>query len=165
MRCHAVVVAAAAVVAACSGAAKSREDFVARASAGERFTRQDHYTIPRPLGDVETSLQAMAQQCYGKTIYKQGAGPAPGSTSTSSATYIAWVRRAADATVQLTLLVLYSPRPVPSPQEGIYYLAADVRDAAPATHVDLYFTFRWKEITESVRSWISGAFPACPELD
>jgi hypothetical protein len=153
------------VAPACMHIPQNRQQFVAAVREGSSFTEVEDKTIERGFDSVVAMLTQKSDECLAKDVDRTGY--AGSQLEVASGKYLPVIEQKGQNSVEFTLRVQHSPRPIGAPEGGVYVIAIDLsREGASRTKATLYTaTMGYDDIVAALRAWLAGENAECPELD
>ncbi len=144
---------------------QTRQEFVKAVAEGARATKMETITVTRSFEEVSRLLQKKTAACLDVEVRRSAY---VGYMEVSSSDYNPTFTRVGKIKAEFTLQVVHRPRGIghTPPPGGLYVMAADLRPLpGNRTEIVLYHpTIGFKNITKSMKAWISGEDAACPKM-
>jgi len=150
---------AAAMLAGCVANPQTADEFRKTASEGGRVTTFD---VIRPFRDVAGAFRSKAPECLNATVREvHQTGTAMWMTvRVYKPTVLVNDKRA-----ELQLRLHYEGLSIGQPPEGYYVFVADATPAGGGkTHVGIYSSTSYDNVTRAVTGWVTGKNIGCPDL-
>ena len=145
---------------------QTRQEFVKAVAAGARATKMETFTVTRSFEGVFRLLEKKTSACLDVEVRRSGF--VGNQMEVSSSDYNPTLRRVGRNKAEFALQVVHRPRGVghSPPPGGLYIMAADLRPLpGNRTEVVLYQpTIGFKNITKSIKMWVSGEDTDCPKM-
>lgn len=145
---------------------QTRLEFVKAVAAGARATKLETFTVTRSFEEVFRLLEKKTAACLDVEVRRSGFVGT--HMEVSSSDYNPTLTRIGRNKAEFALQVVHRPRGVghSPPPGGLYVMAADLRPLpGNRTEIVLYHpTIGFKNITKSMKLWISGEDAACPKM-
>ena len=145
---------------------QTRQEFVNAVAAGARATKMETFTVMRSLDEVFRLLGKKTSACLDVEVRRSGF--VGNQMEVSSSDYNPTLKRVGGNRAEFALQVVHRPRGVghTPPPGGLYIMAADLRPLpGNRTEIVLYQpTMGFKNITRSIKLWVSGEDTGCPKM-
>ena len=134
--------------------------------AGARGPKMESFSVERPFDEVVRLLEKKSSTCLDVQVKRSGF--VGNQMEASSSDYNPTLKRVGPGKAEFALQVIHRPRGLghSPPPGGLYIMAADLKSVSKGrTGVVLYRpTIGFKEITRTLKLWVSGEDADCPRL-
>lgn len=145
---------------------QTRREFVNAVAAGARGTKMETFTVMRSFEEIFRLIEKKSSACLDVEVRRSGF--VGNQMEVSSSDYNPTLKRVGGNRAEFALQVVHRPRGVghTPPPEGLYIMAADFKQLGRGrAEVVLYQpTIGFKNITKSIKLWVSGEDADCPKL-